>query len=273
MTSTFEGFVHRRTKVKGYEFPFGTRYEFSALIFDLKMVGHKFNFPADFNQKVHVGHRIRIRMENPIKNKDFIIIRDEDEVDDLGVALVTDPAIEYKFFGGYITIPWKGLVNIHNPRMVGCDGIKIVRIPTDLVEREDAMCSDFHVKGIRVLGKIKVTEILSIVPKTTTKTWEERISRIWFTEKGMTMRRMGKSIFIPAEILPFPTTDKINDHKSKILGSIKVTMLYRLKARWNNERQDEDRRWIPVAPEKVEFTDPVSISQIVRYIGDSYLSM
>ncbi len=270
MTKTFEGFVHRRTKVKGYELPFGTRYEFSALIFDTKMIGHKFNFPADFNQKVNVGNRIRIVMESPLMKKDFIIIREKDEVSDLGKALIADPIVDYRFFGGYITLPWEGMVNIHNPEMVKTDGVKIIRIPFELVDvREDYMCSDFHVKGIRVLGTIRVKEIMSVEPKTTLKTWEEKLSRMRFTEEGITLRRMGRSIFIPSEVLPFPTTDGLNSWKKNIVGNIRVTMLYRLRVRWNKARNEEERRWVPVAPDNIEFTDPASIKQIVRYVSDN----
>lgn len=270
MTKTFEGFVHRRTKVKGYEFPFGTKYEFSALIFDTKMVGHKFNFPADFNQKVKVGNRIKIVMESPIIKKDFIIIRERDEISDLGKALIADPVVDYRFFGGYITLPWEGMVNIHNPEMVKIDGVKIIRIPSELVDaREDYMGSNWHVKGIRVLGTIRVKEIITVEPKTTLKTWEEKLSRVWFTERGITLRRMGRSIFIPSEVLPFPTTDDLNDHKKKIVGEIKITMLYRLNVRWNTQRNDEERRWVPVAPDNIEFTNPASIKQIVRYVSDN----
>ena len=269
MTKTFEGFVHRRTKVKGYDLPFGTRYEFSALIFDTKMIGHKFNFPVDFDRRVNVGNRIRIVMENPTMNKDFIIIREKDEVSDLGKALIADPIVDYRFFGGYITLPWEGMVNIHNPKMVKTDGVKIIRIPSDLVDsREDHMCSDFHVKGIRVLGTIRVKEIVRVEPKITFKTWEEKLSRIQFTEKGLMLKRMGETIFIPSEILPFSTSDSLNTQKRKIIGNIKVTVLYRLKVRWNNSRNEEERRWVPVAPDKIEFTEPASIKQIMRYVGD-----
>ncbi len=269
MTNTFEGFVHKRTKVKGYEFPFGTKYEFSALIFDTKMVGHKFNFSVDFDRKVNVGNRIRVVMENPMMNKDFIIVRERDEVSDLGKALITDPTVDYRFFGGYITLPWKGMVNIHNPKMVKTDGVDIIRIPSELIDsREDYMCSDFHVKGIRVLGTIRVKEIVSVEPKITFKTWEEKLSRIRFTGKGITLKRMGESIFISSEVLPFPATDALNNQKKKIIGNIRITMLYRLKVRWNNSRNEEERRWVPVTPDKIEFTDPASIKQIVRYVGD-----
>ena len=275
MTETFEGFVYKRTKVKGYDLPFGNRYEFTALIFDTNMIGHKFNFPVDFNQKVKVGNRIRIVMESMRKNRlpdstHIIIIREKDEVSDLGKALIADPIVDYRFFGGYITLPWKSMVNIHNPKMIETDGVDIIRIPLDLVDvREDYMCSDFHVKGIRVLGKIVVKEIVSVEPKTTLKTWEEKLSRVWFTEKGITLRRMGRSIFIPSEILPFPTTDALNNWRKNIVGNIKVTMLYRLKVRWNTARDEEEMRWEPVAPDKIEFTDSASIKQIMRYVSDN----
>ncbi len=175
MTNTFEGFVYKRTKVKGYDLPFGNRYEFSALIFNTKMVGHKFNFPVDFDQKVKVGNRIRIVMESPVRKKlpdstYIIIIKERDEVIDLGKALIADPIVDYRFFGGYITLPWKENVSIHNPKMVNTDGVNIIRIPFELVNREDYMCSDFHVKGIRVLGTIRVKEIINVEPKTTLKT-------------------------------------------------------------------------------------------------------
>ena len=275
MTETFEGFVHRRTKVKGYDLPFGNRYEFSALLFDDKMVGHKFNFPVDFNQRVKVGNRIKIVMESPIRNKlpdstYIIVVKERDEVSNLGKSLVTDPIVDYRFFGGYITLPWKGNMSIHNPKMVDTNGVKIIRIPLELVDdREEYMCSDFHVKGIRVLGTIRVREIMNVEPKTTLKTWEEMLSRIWFTEKGITLKRMGENIFIPSDVLPFPTSDSLNAQKKKIIGNIRVTMLYRLKVRWNNSRNEEERRWVPVVPDKIEFTDPTSIKQIMRYVGDN----
>ena len=148
MTETFEGFVYKRTKVKGYEFSFGSKYEFTALIFDDKMVGHKFNFLVDFDREVKVGNRVRIVMEPLVMNKDFIIIRERDEVIDLGKAMNVDPIVDYRFFGGYITLPWKGNVSIHNPKMVKTDGVKIIRIPSELVDdRDEYMCSDFHINS------------------------------------------------------------------------------------------------------------------------------
>lgn len=268
MTDTFEGFVHKRTKVKGYEFSFGTRYEFTALIFDDKMMGHKFDFPADFNQKVNVGNRIRIVMENPIIKNNFIIVRERDEVSDLGKALIADPIVDYSFFGGYITLPWKGMVNIHHPKMVKTDGVRIIRIPLELVDdREEYMCSDWHVKGIRVLGTIRVNEIMNVEPKTTLKTWEEKLSRIRFTEEGIVLKRMGESIFISSNDLPFPTNDRLNAQRKYIIGNIRVTMLYRLRARWNNARNEEERWWEAINLHDIEFTNPASIEQILRYVG------
>ena len=275
MTKTFEGFVHRRTKVKGYDLPFGNRYEFTGLIFDDEMVGHKFNFPVDFDRRVNVGNRIRIVMESPVRKKlpdstDIIVVKERDEVSDLGNAMNVDPIVDYRFFGGYITLPWEGMVNIHNPKMVKTDGVKIIRIPLELVDdREEYMCSDFHVKGIRVLGTIRVKEIVSVEPKTTLKTWKEKLSRIWFAEKGIALKRMGESIFIPSDDLPFPTSDALNNKKKKIIGDIRITMLYRLRVRWNNARNSEDRRWEAVDPRNIEFTDPASIKQIMRFVSDN----
>jgi len=270
MSKTIEGFVHKRTKIRGYEFPFGKKYEFTALVFNHDLVGLKINILADFDTKVKVGHRVRIVMENPILNKGFFILRPNDEVHDLGPSIITDPIKRIKFFAGYITLPWKDQYTIHNPtKLEGIKGkISKVRIPDDLVDdREEMMCSTWIVDGIQIVDQIRVVKIIDCKPKTMTKTWEESLRRVWFSPEGMSIKRIGETLFIPSDILPFECSDEINHIKKDLLGSIKVSMEYRLWCRWNNHKNMEDRKWKPTVPESIEFTDRSSMRLIQRYVG------
>jgi hypothetical protein len=268
VTRTIRGFVHKRTKVRGYEFPFGTRYEFTALIFNQDLVGLKFNIPADYNTRVTVGNRVEIVMENPAMNNGFLVLRESDTVKDLGPALVTEPTKRIKFFAGYITLPWDGYYTIHGPtQFEGTKGkINKVKVPTDLVnDRENMMCCTWVVDGMQIVDRVRVTKIIKIIPKTMTKTWEESMRRVWFSSEGMTIKRMGEVLFIPNEVLPFDCSDGLNHLKKDLLGTVKVTMGYRLWCRWNTHRNAEDRKWKPTAPENIEFSDRSSVRLLQRY--------
>ena len=269
MTKTFEGFVHKRSKVRGYEFPFGTRYEFTALIFNHDLVGYKFNIPADFNTVVKVGDRVRITMENPVMNKGFFILRGGDKVKSLGVSIITDPTKEMEFFAGYISLPSNGRVVIHDPRNVkGTKGdITLVTAPFDLVDRMDMMCCTWKVDGIHIVDRVNISRIIETTPKTIVKTWEEPLRRVWFSSEGMTVKRMGETIFIPGDILPFECSDDLNHIKKDLLGTVKIAMGYRMMCRWNNHKNVDERRWAPIAPEKIEFTDRSSVRLLRRYGG------
>lgn len=270
MTKTFEGFVHKRTKVRGYEFPFGTRYEFTALIFNQDLVGYKFNIPADFNTVVKVGGRVRITMGNPVLNKGFFILRGDDSVKSLGVSIITDPTKEMEFFAGYVSLPSNDRVTIHDPqKLKGTKGdITLVAVPFGLVDdRTSMMCCTWRVEGTQVVDRVNVSRIIETIPNTIVKTWEEPLKRVWFSSEGMTIKRMGETVFVPSDILSFGCSDDLNHIKKDLLGTVKIAMGYRMACRWNNHKNVEERRWVPIAPEKIEFTDRSSIRLLRRYGG------
>jgi len=271
MTKTFEGFVHKRSKVRGYEFPFETKYEFTALIFNQDLVGYKFNIPADFNTVVKVGDRVRITMENPMMNKGFFILRGGDKVKSMGVSIITDPTKVMEFFAGYISLPSNNQAVIHKPQdPKGVNGnIALVIVPFDLIRynHPDMMCCTWRVEGTQIVDRINVTRILETIPKTIVKTWEEPLKRVWFSIQGMIIKRMGESLFIPSEVLSFNCSEDLNHIKKDLLGTIRVTMGYRMTCRWNTRMNDEERRWVPTVPEKIEFTDRSSVHLLQRYGG------
>jgi hypothetical protein len=265
---TFEGLVYRRTDVKGSIFDDKTGktvYHFTALVFGEDGIGLKFNVPGRFSTEVVLGHRVRI--ESPMTRKDdFVMLNEYDVVTDVGPSDV-DPVREYTFFGGYISLAVNGKVSIHDPEGLG--GVEIVRIPEDQVDRVVDACSYFTVKGIRVTRSLIVSEVVGIVPRTMTRTWEEKVSRLWFSDEGFSIRRINGQIFIPSDILPFECDSVMNSIKMKLHGSVRIEVEYRLTARWVVQREMEDRRWVPVRPISVTFSDPSVGIQLSRMVAES----
>lgn len=255
-----EGLVQRRTEVKGYEFPFGTQYEFYALIFDDNKNGHKVNIPEIFGGRVVAGHRVRIHTI-PIMNQGWIRLRPTDEVTDLGPSDF-DPTQDFVLGVGYVPLPVNGNVKVHNPK--GGKGIKFINVALNMLPKENTMYSIWYIRGLKVGSAVRVTEFKKSNPITKMMTHESRMSVVRFRDDGIRVH----DLFIPNDILPFRSIEHLNVYRNRMVGTIKIKMSYGLSGRWNVKMNADQTKWVPQVPEEIVFTDPATVNQINRYIEE-----
>jgi hypothetical protein len=190
----------------------------------------------------------------------------EGEVKDLG-AVDFDPSSIYKFDVGYLTLPSKGFYMVIKP--AGIEGVGLVRVPVELIpDRNEAMYASWEVRGIRTEDRILVQEVRSTVPKTKIMTHDISFKVIRFDDNGITVNDHGEEIFVSNDLLPFRSSIKLNAQKHKLVGRIKVSLLYRMQGRWNASAWIDESWWTPMAPEKIEVTDRTTLKQIERFLGE-----